>query len=89
MGKLDVSCMRHMNKEEYRVLTAVEMGMRNHHAVPVELVVSIAGLRHGGASRFLNTLLRYKLVHHENTGAHDGYRLTCCVRPRSAPPTSH
>ena len=40
--------MRHMNKEEYRVLTAVEMGMRNHHAVPVELVVSIAGLRHGG-----------------------------------------
>ena len=76
MGKLDVSCMRHMNKEEYRVLTAVEMGMRNHHAVPVELVVSIAGLRHGGASRFLNTLLRYKLVHHENTGAHDGYRLT-------------
>ena len=55
------------------------------HAVPVELVVSIAGLRHGGASRFLNTLLRYKLVHHENTGAHDGYRLTCCVRPRSAP----
>ena len=31
------------------MLTAVEMGMRNHHAVPVELVVSIAGLRHARA----------------------------------------
>ena len=34
------------------------------------------------------------LVADENSGGgyrqltHDGYRLTCCVRPRSAPPTS-
>ena len=76
MGKLDVSCMRHMQKDDFRVLTAVEMGMRNHAVVPVELIVSIAGLRHGGATRFLSTLLRYKLVHHDNSNRYDGYRLT-------------
>ena len=32
MGKLDVHVMRHISKDEYRVLTAVELGMRNHHA---------------------------------------------------------
>jgi hypothetical protein len=39
MGKLDVSCMRHMVKDDFRVLTAVEMGMRNHASVPVDLLV--------------------------------------------------
>ena len=75
MGRLDVQVMRHMTKDDYRVLTAVEMGMRNHHAVPVPLIVSIAGLRHGGAAKFLATLLRFKLVYHDNT-KYDGYRLT-------------
>ena len=75
MGKLDVQVMRHMTKDDYRVLTAVEMGMRNHHAVPVPLIVSIAGLRHGGAAKFLNTLLRFKLVYHD-CAKYDGYRLT-------------
>jgi hypothetical protein len=40
--KLDVSCMRYLTKEDFRVLTAVEMGMRNHELVPVELITSIA-----------------------------------------------
>jgi len=75
MGRLDVQVMRHMGKDDFRVLTAVEMGMRNHHAVPVPLVVSIAGLRRGGAAKFLATLLRFKLVYHDNT-KYDGYRLT-------------
>ena len=35
MGKLDVQVMRHLSKDDYRVLTAVELGMRNHHAEPV------------------------------------------------------
>ena len=57
MGKLDVQVMRHLSKDDYRVLTAVELGMRNHHAVPVPLIISIAGLRHGGTAKFLATLL--------------------------------
>ena len=58
MGKLDVSCMRHLSREDYRVLTAVEMGHKNHEIVPVEIIVNIAKLRHGGAQKFLSTLHR-------------------------------
>ena len=28
MGKLDVECMRHLSKNDFRVLVAVEMGMK-------------------------------------------------------------
>jgi len=77
MGKLDVNVMRHMSKDDFRVLTAVEMGMKNHHAVPVALVGSIAFGRvaRKAATRNLTTLLRFKLVYHDNT-KYDGYRLT-------------
>jgi RIO kinase 2 len=73
--KLDVTCMRYLTKDDYRMLTAVEMGMRNHELVPVELICSIAKLRHGGSHKIMSTLLRYKLLSHENQ-SFDGYRLT-------------
>eukprot|EP00232_Nephroselmis_pyriformis_P029531 CAMPEP_0182855178 /NCGR_PEP_ID=MMETSP0034_2-20130328/1693_1 /TAXON_ID=156128 /ORGANISM="Nephroselmis pyriformis, Strain CCMP717" /LENGTH=348 /DNA_ID=CAMNT_0024986109 /DNA_START=109 /DNA_END=1151 /DNA_ORIENTATION=+ len=73
--KLDVNVLRYMSQEEFRVLTAVEMGQRNHQIVPVQLVESIAGLRHGGTFKLIRNLLRHKLLHHENT-SYDGYRLT-------------
>lgn len=73
--KLDVTCMRYLTKDDYRVLTAVEMGMKNHEIVPIPLITSIAKLRHGGAYRILSTLLRHKLVAHSNT-QYDGYRLS-------------
>ena len=34
MGKLNVSVLRYMTREDFRVLTAVEMGMKNHEIVP-------------------------------------------------------
>lgn len=43
--------------------------------VPTELVGSISGLKHGGIKRMLNTLCKFKLVHHETRG-YDGYKLT-------------
>lgn len=73
--KLDVTCMRYLTKDDYRVLVAVEMGMRNHELVPVELITSIAKLRHGGSYRILSTLLRHKLVAHANQ-QYNGYRLS-------------
>ena len=33
MGKLNVTMLRYQTKEDYRVLTAVEMGMKNHELV--------------------------------------------------------
>jgi RIO kinase 2 len=64
-----------MTRDEFRVLTAVEMGMKNHELVPLPLVVRIAGLRHGGVNKLINNVLRNKLVVHEG-GRNDGYRLT-------------
>eukprot|EP00698_Gefionella_okellyi_P025991 TRINITY_DN9771_c0_g1_i1.p1 TRINITY_DN9771_c0_g1~~TRINITY_DN9771_c0_g1_i1.p1 ORF type:complete len:457 (-),score=101.51 TRINITY_DN9771_c0_g1_i1:1132-2502(-) len=73
--KLDVTVLRYMSREEFRVLTAVEQGMKNHEIVPVPLIVQIAGLRHGGAHKLLGELLRNKLLHHDRS-LYDGYKLT-------------
>ena len=73
--KLDVTCMRYLTKEDYRVLTAIEAGMRNHELVSETLIASLANLKHGGLSRILAVLLRYKLVAHMNE-EYNGYRLS-------------
>ncbi|KAL5227304.1 hypothetical protein ABZP36_015569 [Zizania latifolia] len=73
--KLDVNALRYLSKDDFRVLTAVEMGMRNHEIVPSELIDRIAGLKHGGTYKVLRNLLKNKLVHHEAT-KYDGFRLT-------------
>ena len=73
--KFDVGCMRYLSKDDYRVLVAVEMGMRNHELVPIELIANIAKLRHGGSHKILSTLLRYKLVAHA-ANQYNGYRLS-------------
>jgi RIO kinase 2 len=73
--KLDVANMRFLSKDDFRVLMAVEMGMRNHEWVPVPLISSIAGLKRGGAFRFLSVLHKHKLVVHDGK-RYDGYKLT-------------
>lgn len=73
--KLDVTCMRYLTRDDYRVLAAVEQGMRNHELVPMTLISSLANLRHGGLHKFLSNLLRYKLLAHA-TLANNGYRLS-------------
>ncbi|KAL6041133.1 Serine kinase [Balamuthia mandrillaris] len=73
--KFDATGLRYMSKEEFRVLTAVEMGMKNHDLVPTQLISSLAKLKRGGAFKFLGLLHKNKLVVHENK-KYDGYRLT-------------
>ena len=73
--KLKPKLLRYMTTEEFRVLTAVEIGSKNHDVVPLELISSIAGLRHGGVHKFISNLLRNKLVAHDRKH-YDGYRLT-------------
>ena len=73
--KLKPKLLRYMTTEEFRVLTAVEIGSKNHDVVPLELISSIAGLRHGGVHKFIASLLRNKLVAHDRKH-YDGYRLT-------------
>ena len=77
MGKLDVVMLRFLSKEHFRVLTAVEMGMKNHEIVPAALVASIAALKHGGCQKILQELAKHRLVSFERGGRRaDGYRLT-------------
>lgn len=73
--KLDVNVLRYLSKDDFRVLTAVEMGMRNHEIVPAELIDRIASLRHGGTYKVLKNLLKHKLLHHDSS-KYDGFRLT-------------
>uniref|UniRef100_A0A8C6PQG8 Serine/threonine-protein kinase RIO2 n=1 Tax=Nothobranchius furzeri TaxID=105023 RepID=A0A8C6PQG8_NOTFU len=75
MGKLNVVILRYLSRDDFRVLTAVEMGMKNHEIVPVSLLSSIASLKHGGCNKILRELVKHKLVVYERTKAVQGYRL--------------
>eukprot|EP01137_Pigoraptor_chileana_P031694 Opistho-2@19931 len=75
MGKLNVNVLRYMSRDQFRVLTSVEMGMKNHELVPASLIASIAGLRHGGCHKILLELARNRLVAYDNV-KYPGYRLT-------------
>ncbi|XP_030631911.1 serine/threonine-protein kinase RIO2 [Chanos chanos] len=75
MGKLNVVILRYLSKEDFRVLTAVEMGMKNHELVPVSLIASIANLRHGGCNKVLRELVKHKLMAYERSKTVQGYRL--------------
>lgn len=73
--KLDPIALRYLSDDDFRVLTAVEMGMRNHELVPIPLISTISGLRHGGYMKSLKEVHKHKLVHKE-TKRYIGYRLT-------------
>nr|XP_045368469.1 serine/threonine-protein kinase RIO2 isoform X2 [Camelus bactrianus] len=76
MGKVNVAKLRYMSRDDFRVLTAVEMGMKNHEIVPCSLVASIASLKHGGCNKVLRELVKHKLIAWERTKTVQGYRLT-------------
>ena len=40
--RFDLTALKYLNKDDFRVLTAIEMGMRNHEIVPVDLIQSIS-----------------------------------------------
>ncbi|BES94688.1 serine threonine-protein kinase [Nesidiocoris tenuis] len=76
MGKLNVTVLRYLTKEDFRVLTAIEMGMKNHELVPASLAASIANLRSGGVHKLLRDLCKNRLLSYERGKRYDGYRLT-------------
>ncbi|CAG9853744.1 unnamed protein product [Phyllotreta striolata] len=76
MGKLNVAIMRYLTVEDFRVLTAIEMGMKNHELVPAAIASSIANLQHGGVNKILRELCKHRLLTYERGKRYDGYRLT-------------
>lgn len=51
--KLDPDLIHYLTKEHFRILIAVEMGMKNHEFVPVPLIESIAGLKRSNAFKLI------------------------------------
>ncbi|KZT40090.1 RIO1-domain-containing protein [Sistotremastrum suecicum HHB10207 ss-3] len=74
--KLDVNDIRYITSEEFRVLTAVEMGSKNHEVVPSSLITQISGLRNGGVNKHLGSLAKRNLIARVQNTKYDGYRLT-------------
>ncbi|KAF9785510.1 RIO1-domain-containing protein [Thelephora terrestris] len=74
--KLDATDLRYITSDEFRVLTAVEMGSKNHEIVPTALIVQISGLRNGGVNKNLGELAKRNLVARVRNAKYDGYRLT-------------
>lgn len=73
---MNVAKLRYLSRDDFRVLTAVEMGMKNHEIVPCSLVASIASLKHGGCNKVLRELVKHKLIAWERTKTVQGYWLT-------------
>ncbi|PFH58234.1 hypothetical protein XA68_13997 [Ophiocordyceps unilateralis] len=76
--KLDSRALRHLASEDWRVLTAVETGSRNHEIVPTPLIEKIARLRGGasGVRKSISALAKFGLIARVKEAKYDGYRLT-------------
>ncbi|KAF9242874.1 RIO1 family-domain-containing protein [Melanogaster broomeanus] len=74
--KLDATDLRYVTSDEFRVLSAVEIGSKNHEVVPTPLIVQISGLRNGGVNKLIGSLAKRNLVARVQNSKYDGYRLT-------------
>ena len=72
--RFDLTALKYLNKDDFRVLTAIEMGMKNHEIVPVNLIQSISKIRNTSVHRILANLLKHKLIKHTKI-QYDGYSL--------------
>ena len=72
--RFDLSALKYLGKDDFRVLTAIEMGMRNHEIVPVDLIQSISKIRTTNIRQIIANLLKHKLIKHTNV-IYDGYSL--------------
>lgn len=73
--KLDPDLIQYFTKDHFRVLTAIEMGMKNHEFVPMPLIESLAALKRSNTYKVVQLLLKHKCVFHTGKN-YDGYALT-------------
>jgi RIO kinase 2 len=74
--KLNVDLLRYLTNDDFRVLTATEMGSKNHEIVPTSLIHSIAQLRSSSLQDCISTLAKSTLLAKVQHAKYDGYRLT-------------
>lgn len=73
--RLDTKAMRYLTAEDWKTLTAVETGSKNHEVVPTPLIGQISGLR-GGVHKSISALAKVGLIARLKNAKYDGYRLT-------------
>ncbi|KAJ2750552.1 Serine/threonine-protein kinase rio2, partial [Coemansia nantahalensis] len=73
--KLDPKALRYMSGDDFRVLTAIEVGSRNHDIVPEPLIAQLSHLRGGSVKKHISDLVKRKLVASESGAKYTGYRL--------------
>lgn len=61
---LDIQYMHFISREELRILSAIEIGMRNHEYVAAELIARIGNLKGGETFKTIQKLLKNKLIVH-------------------------
>ncbi|WVQ86264.1 hypothetical protein IAT38_008432 [Cryptococcus sp. DSM 104549] len=74
--RLDATDVRYVTPDEFRVLTAVEIGSKNHEVVPSPLIAELSGIRGGNVKKSLGDLAKRDLVARVQNVKYDGYRLT-------------
>lgn len=74
--KLDTKALRYLNNADWRVLSAVESGSKNHEVVPTTLIANIAKSSHGDVQRSISLLAKTNLIAKVKNAKYDGYRLT-------------
>ena len=60
--QLDPTDLRYLSGDEFRVLTAAEMGSKNHEVIPTPLIAQISGLRTGGVNKCIGELAKRNLI---------------------------
>ncbi|CED82703.1 rio1-domain-containing protein [Phaffia rhodozyma] len=74
--KLDATDIRYLTADEFRILTATEMGSKNHEVVPASLIAQISGVRSGAGNKLMGQLAKRNLIARVQNIKYDGYRLT-------------
>jgi RIO kinase 2 len=67
--------MRYLTGDDWRALTAVENGSKNHEVVPTALIEKLSGLR-GQVHKNISALAKVGLIARLKNAKYDGYRLT-------------
>ncbi len=74
--KLDTKALRYLNPTDWRTLTAVETGSRNHEVVPTSLIANLSKCGVGDVNRSISLLAKANLIAKVKNAKYDGYRLT-------------
>ncbi|ODV62646.1 protein kinase RIO2 [Ascoidea rubescens DSM 1968] len=74
--KLSPDYMRYLSSDDFRTLTAVELGSRNHEIVPTNLIYQISKVSSSLCNRCISNLAKLKLIGKVRNAKYDGYRLT-------------